>query len=300
VRRLDLFDPAQDNPAMKIWMELKLNSTQDCNFELSGRQRFAKWLMDKNAVFCSTASRSQKLYAFGYSIALSVIVMRLVGFHGGVNLLYFVMLMLGLGVTSDLVMVYKRIWESSLGKAFLLVVYFLLSNVALGLSENAINIVTKVDFISVTYTKAILTVIMIPLFAWVVSVFLLTMSFVFLPIVFMFLLMGKDLAQNPCFSFVGKIFSSFLAKTTLAARFFAFLLLFVFVKTEGQEWARGYDSFLDKQLPFSLYLLEGRSFTNCTLGEKERGIKGEDGQYLIIKEGAQGYSFRTDVCKKEK
>jgi hypothetical protein len=275
-----------------------LNSTQDCNLKLTRLQRFAKWLLDKNSVFCSTASRSQKLYAFGYSIALSVIVMRLAGFDSGLNILYFIMLMLGLGVTSDLIMVYKKIWETTLGKAFLLIAYFLLSNIALGLSENAINIVTRADFISVVYTKAILTVIMIPLFAWGISVFLMTMSFVFLPIIFMFLVIGKDFAQNPCFSFVGSIFSNYLAKTTLAARFIAFLLLFGFIKAEGQEWARGYDSFLDKQLPFSLFLLEGKKFTSCTLDEKERGIKGEDGRYLIIKEGVEGYSFRTEYCKK--
>lgn len=207
------------------------------------------------------------------------------------------MLMLGLGVTSDLIMVYKKIWEAALGKACLLLVYFVLSNIALGISENAINIVTEVDFISVTYTKAILTVIMIPLFAWSVSVFLMAMSFVLLPLIFMFLVMGKDLAQNPCFSFIGNIFSSYLAKTTLAARFFAFLLLFVFVKSEGKGWASGYDGFLEEQLPFSLYWLEGRKFTGCTLGDNERGIKGEDGRYLIIKYEAGVYSFKADICK---
>ncbi|WP_191832880.1 hypothetical protein [Pseudomonas fluorescens] len=275
-----------------------MNIKQDCNLKLTGRQRFAKWLLEKNAVFCSTASRSQKLYAFGYSIALSVIVMRLAGFNSGLNLLYFTMLMLALGVTSDLIVVYKKIWEATLGKAFLLLTYFVLSNIALGLSENAINIVTKVDFISVSYTKAILTVIMIPLFAWGISVFLMTMSFAFLPLIFMFVIMSKDFAQNPCFSFIGNVFGSYLAKTTLVARFFAFLLLFGFLKAEGQDWARGYDGFLEEQLPFSLYWLEGRKFTSCTLDENERGIKGEDGRYLIIKDNAGKYSFRSDACKK--
>ncbi len=274
-----------------------MKSAEDCNLNLTNSQRFAKLLLDKNSVFCSTASRSQKLYAFGYSVVLFAIIMRLFGLNNELNILYFAVCMLGLGVTSDLVMVYKRIWETSLGKACLLIVYFLLSNIALGLAENAINIVTKVDFVSATYTKAILTVMMIPLFAWGISVFLMTMSFVFIPIFFMVLLMCKELVQNPCFSFLGNTFSSYLAKTTLAARFFAFLLLFVFLKSEGQEWARDFDGFLDKQLPFSLYLLDGRKFVDCKLDENERGIKGDEGRYLIIREEERGYSFKTNVCK---
>lgn len=222
--------------------------------------------------------------------------MRLAGFNSDLNIFYFTILMLGLGVTSDLIMVYKRIWETALGKACLLLVYFVLSNIALGISENAINIITGVDFTSVVYTKAILTVIMIPLFSWSISVFLMTMSFVLLPLIFMFLVIGKDLAQYPCFSFIGSIFSSYLAKTTLAARFFAFLLLFIFVKSEGKGWATGYDEFLEEQLPFSLYWLEGRKFTSCTLSDNERGIKGEDGRYLIIKHEAGAYSFKTEIC----
>lgn len=265
---------------------------------MTRRQRFAKWILDKNSVFCATASRSQKLYAFGFSIAISAILMRLAGYNNGLNILYFVMLMLGLGVTSDLVMVYKKIWESSLGKAVILLIYFVLSNIALGLSEYAINVVTEVDFISVTYTKAILTVIMIPMFAWGVSIFLMTMSFVLLPFVFMFFALGKDFALNPCFGFMGSIFNHYLLKTTLIVRFVAFLLLFGFVKAEGQGLARSYDSFLDKQLPFFLYLLEGRKYTSCTLGENERGVKGDDGRYLIITNNKEGYSFRSETCKK--
>ncbi|VVM67305.1 hypothetical protein PS659_01636 [Pseudomonas fluorescens] len=287
-----------ESTIMKSWMERQLDSKQGSRLEMTKLQRFAKWLLDKNSVFCSTASRSQKMYAFGYSIALFAIVVRLAGFNSGLNLLYFVMLMLGVGVTSDLVMVYKRVWESTLGKAVILLAYFVLSNIALGLSENAINIVTKVDFVSVVYTKAILTVIMIPLFAWGISVFLLTMSFVFLPFVFMFVVMRKDFALNPCLGFIGGMFNGYLSKTTLAARFFAFLLLFGFVKSEGQDWARSYDGFLEKQLPFSLYLLEGRTYTSCILNENERGVKGEDGRYLIIKNSDDEYSFRTAMCKK--
>lgn len=261
-------------------------------------QKFTRVILEKNNIFCSSASLSQKLYFFGIATAIFTIAMRALGFNEGLNLLYFIVFLLSLGLTSDLVNVYKWIWGTLLGKTVVVLSYFVLSNVALAMADRAVNISAQVDFLSPVYTRSIITVVLVPLFAWGVSIAVMTMGFVFLPLIFMFVVTGRDLLSNSCFEPMGKMFSGYLYKSTLAIRVLAFILLFGFLRVESQNLTSGYDDFLEKSIPFLLYELEGNIYTECKLDKSERGIRGEGRQYLIIKEEKEGYKYRKDLCGK--
>ncbi|MEC8525036.1 MAG: hypothetical protein VXZ24_12435 [Pseudomonadota bacterium] len=100
----------------------------------------ARRLYEKNQALCGKLNRSQKFYYFGFVFGLLAAFWCVTPFSQ-IFLSVFIAagLLLTCGVASDILIVYRKVWETNIGKGLILVIYAAATNFAYALSSQIVN-----------------------------------------------------------------------------------------------------------------------------------------------------------------
>ena len=196
----------------------------------------------------------------------------------------------------DSLNIYKKIYETVVGKAVLLLLLTMFTNIAIGLSAQVINDVTGVNPSSFPHTQAILAIFMIPLLMVVISAFLYISILILGPFILMFHFSDDDFKKLfiPGYSVTNKV--NYL-KITKIAQVVSLTIFLGLIYGFSQRVNDNYSTFVSDAARFFVYNIEMYSKAPCVI---ERYAKiafiGDDKILVGIKNKSETV-FKLAECK---
>lgn len=183
-----------------------------------------------------------------------------------------------------------------LGKLSISLAYFAATTFIFALSDIAINELVKSDIVSLTYTRNLLAICFIPFTIWIASALIIGALILSSQFLFMLSLMKKDLPKNKCFHWINSATDEHYPFLTAIVRLIVFSIVIGWIWGSGKSFGESYDRFMQDKVPSFIYNFEAKKYTQCELKNDERGVKGEDENYLIVSKQEDKISFRTEKC----
>lgn len=258
--------------------------------------KVVSYIADKGSAICESSNKSQKLYILAFIFILFAIIFSKIGISKDTTPFYTILILLSIPVTSDIVSVSKVIWNTMIGKLSISLAYFAATTFIFALSDIAINELVKSDAVSLAYTRNLLAVCFIPFAIWIASALAIGALVLSSQLLFMLSIMRKDLPNNKCFHWINSATDEHYPFLTAIVRLIAFTIVIGWIWGSGKSFSESYDKFMQDKVPSFIYNFEAKRFTQCNLKNNERGVKGEDGNYLIVSKQDEKILFRTEKC----
>lgn len=276
---------------MEQWTAVKPVLSRD-----SKTYKVVSYIAEKGAATCEKSNKSQKLYLMAFTLSSFTLALAYAGALKDNNPYLTILILFSIPVTSDIVIVSKALWSTIIGKLSISLAYFAATTFIFALSDVAINELVKSDIVSLTYTRNLLAVCFIPLAIWVISAFAIGALILFSQFLFMLSIMKKDPPKNKCFQWINNATDEHYPFPTAIVRLFIFSFVIGGIWANGKSLGKSYDEFMQDKIPSFIYNFEAKRYTQCKLNNYERGIKGEDGNYIIASKQDNKISFRIEKC----
>ena len=195
----------------------------------------------------------------------------------------------------DLITLYKKVYESVLGKGFLLILLSLCTNFAIVLSSQFVNDISGVDPSKFPHTIALLSILAIPFFI-AAGFGILYFGLLLATPLLMFHTLLDDKAKevlipgysNPAIPY---------QKTTRAIQFISLAVFCGVVFSQSQKVTRSYETFLTDTARSFLFQLEMYPKAPCAIDPGSRAAFLSDEKILLGQKSAAGIVFRVRECK---
>lgn len=256
-----------------------------------------KEFFENSGTICAALNRSQKLYFFGVVFCVLSAFWYVTPFEQ-VFLAALVTcgVLLTFGVISDLLYVYKIVWDSLLGKAVILLSYAFSTNLAYALSARVLNEIVKFDSDNLVYATNFVAVLLVPLFIVATSYIIFMLFFLFGQLYLMFAMGADQIKSIKCFSGMLPEKIELYPIATFVIRIFAFPAVLGFVWGVSRHAAPVYENFVEKTASDFIYLLEAKSYTGCQVSKNERAIKINDDQIIVVRKIDGTVTFSPQAC----
>lgn len=199
-------------------------------------------------------------------------------------------------ISYDLLTMYKKAYQTFVGKAILLLILTIFTNVAISLSAQVVNDVTGVNPSNFPHTQTILAVLMIPFLAVGVGMILYFAILVLSPLILMFHISDDAFKRFfiPNYSIISKL--NYL-KTTRLIQGVSMLAFWGFIYGFSQNNAVNYSTFVNQSAHFFIYNMEMYSRAPCVIEPGAKIAFISDEKILVgVNSGAETV-FRLEVCK---
>jgi len=241
---------------------------------------------------------NQRLYVNTIVILIVFFTVSVVtGFKGAKSIFFIFIALWIVAIFYDLIAMYKKVYESVLGKGFLVILLSLCTNFAIVLSSQLVNDITGVDPSKFPHTIALLSILSIPIF---VSAGFGILYFVILltsPLLLMFHTMADDKAKEVLIPGYSASPSIPYQKTTRAIQLISFAVFCSLVFTLSQKVMRSYETFLTDTARSFLYQMEMYPKAPCVIKAGGRVAFLSDEKVLIGEKNSTGIVFKVQECK---
>lgn len=202
-----------------------------------------------------------------------------------------------LGVINDFISLYKKIWDTLIGKASILIIYALLTNFSLALSSQVINSIIQVEPGKLIYSVSFLSILTIPLLIFSISSVFLGIFIIFWQFYFFAMLFLKDLRKEPALAPLFSEEKKEYVMLTLFVRGLYILIALSFLYGLFQSFGKSYDKFVTEKTKSFIYNFEAYSKSRCIIARDEKAIHLNDKEIVIVKKVDDSYSFTLKACK---
>lgn len=242
-------------------------------------------------IYRNKLTLSQKFFFWGIIILLSSFIWYIFDDIKGFQYLLFLSIFIfACGVISDFLIIYKKLWATLLGKAIILLIYALGTNIAYGFAGQIVNEVIKFDASSMTRTISFVAILLIPLFIFI----LFSVAFVFVTIFIYFYIIAIHFIK----SFKLKVKLEFSPWCTLVVRFVSYIIVFFSAIKIGEIYMPYYNQFLHKSTSMFIYYVESVKFTRCKdVPQHARVVSVNDDEIIVLMKTKQGYYFKPMSCR---
>ncbi len=210
------------------------------------------------------------------------------------------LLFLAIWVTAiayDLVALYNKVYDSILGKTFLVILFSLCTNFSIGLSSQLVNNVVGGDPSKFPHTIALLSILNIPIFVAVGFGALYFGLMITTPLLLMFHSLPDDKAKEVLLpGYSARSIVPFY-KTTRAVQFISLAIFCGFVLSLSPKVMRNYETFLTDSARWFLFELEMYPKAQCTLPRDSRAAFVSDEKVLLAEKNQLGIVFTVRECK---
>lgn len=197
----------------------------------------------------------------------------------------------------DLMALYKKVYESLLGKGFLVVLLSLCTNLAIVLSSQLVNDIAGVDPSKFPHTIALLSILSIPFFIAAGFGILYFGLLLATPLLLMFHTLPDDRAREVLIPGYCASLSIPYQKTTRAIQFISLSIFCGFVFTLSQKVSRSYETFLTDTARSFLYQMEMYPKAPCNIVPGSRAAFLDDEKILVGEKNSAGIVFKVRECK---
>lgn len=243
-------------------------------------------------------SRSQRFYAASLYLIPFWACSLLLPFETMTTSFLLGLVILGMmGVISDVLALYSKIWSYLLGKGAILVIYAMLTNFAFSLSSQAVNSIIGVEPTSLVYSISFVSILTIPILISLCTIVLLGALFLFGQFYMIFSIFAKDLKKIPALAPFFPEKSEPYTIITLVVRFVYFgvtlsLLLILLI-----NFFPTYDKFVTSRASAFIYNFEAYSSSRCELEDNEKAIPINDSELVKVRKlSEENYKFELQRC----
>lgn len=197
----------------------------------------------------------------------------------------------------NLISFYKKIYESVLGKGFIVLLFSLCANLAIALSSQLVNDISGVDPSKFPHTIALLSILCIPPFVAVGFSILYGFLLFATPLMLMFHALPDEKTKEVLLPGYSAHQVTPYYKTTRVIQFISLAVFCGFVFSLSQKVMRNYEIFLTNTARSFLYQLEMYPKTPCGIEEGGRAAFLSDEMILVGIKNSAGITFKVQECK---
>lgn len=195
------------------------------------------------------------------------------------------------------VSIYKFIWNSTLGKAAILLLSIFVANFSLALSAQWINQSIGVEPSKLIYTLTFTSILTAPIVFLIACFTLLVPLIIGFQIYIALAMVINEMRKNSKFTkFISNKIEAYTAFTAIVR--FIFILGFLFYAlSQSGELIPKYNKFIDKEINNFIYEYEAFSKSRCKLKEGEKAIMINDKEIVIVSQNeSKDYNFQLAKC----
>ena len=241
---------------------------------------------------------NQRLYVNSFVLlAAFVAASPLLGAEAAKGLLFLFLAFWVFAIGYDLIALYKKVYETVLGKALLVVLFSLCANVAIVLSSQVVNDIVGVDPSKFPHTIALLSILTIPFF--IVSGFgiLSIVMFIIIPIFIMVHTLHDEKAKSVFFPGLASTETVPYPRTTRLIQLISFAVFCGVVYSASQKSSKSYETFLTDTARSFLYQFEMYAKAPCSISSGSRIAFLGDGKILVASKNGAIVTFKVLECK---
>lgn len=257
----------------------------------------ARRFYERNQALCSKLNRSQKFYYFGFIFALLAVFWYVTPFSE-IFLSVFIAagLLLTCGVASDILIVYKKVWETNIGKGLILVIYAASTNFAYALSSQIVNEIVTFESSKLIYSINLVAVMLLPLFVLAFTYLVFAVIFIFGQFYMLIIEHAEQLKTDECLKHIIPEKIESYAFRTFLVRFFVFPSVLGFYWSISGHAMPAYGNFVENTTKAFIYNLEAKKFSRCELSKGKKIIEINDKEIVVVEKLSGGYLFSPQIC----
>lgn len=265
--------------------------------KLERLRKKANHIYDKNQALCGKLNRSQKFYYFGFVFVFLAVLWYFTPFTPIFRSIFIISgLLFTLGVASDILIVYKKVWKTNLGKGLILIIYAIATNFAYALSSQIVNEILTFESSKLIYTINLVAVMLLPLFALALTYFVFAIIFIFGQFYMLIIVNADQFKTDECLkSLIPENIESY-AFTTFIIRLFVFPLVLGFYWSISGYAMPAYNSFVESTTKAFIYNLEAKKFSRCKLATSQKAIEINDKEIVVVEKIDGEYFFTPKPC----
>lgn len=213
---------------------------------------------------------------------------------------WFSILFLNSGLIIESIALYNKIWDSSPGKAFILIAFAFTTNITFSMASQIVNEVLKADAAAFTYTLSFVVILLIPA-VFSVVVYLIASTVLFLGGTY-FGIRGIILStinsshRKEQILTVLRLKEKPFNRITLSGRIIAILTLLYTLSFIGQQYQK-YENALKTLTGTFAFHLEMQKHSYCKKDEQNKVARIDDNAILIGSKNTLGeYNFVREKC----
>lgn len=205
-------------------------------------------------------------------------------------------ILIACGIASDLLIIYKTIWETIIGKALLLLMFAFATNLAYSVSSRAVNEIVKFDTSGLSYTVNFVAFLLVPIFIFIGASIIFAIVLVAGQIYLMIALHSEHLRNNKCLgSLIPKQIESYPG-ITFSARFVAYPVILGFLIASGSQATPAYTKFIERTAASFIFHVEAAHYSRCKTLPSERVIKVNDQEIVVVTNIDGAITFSPKKC----
>ena len=257
----------------------------------------ARRLYEKNQALCGKLNRSQKFYYFGFVFGLLAAFWCVTPFSQ-IFLSVFIAagLLLTCGVASDILIVYRKVWETNIGKGLILVIYAAATNFAYALSSQIVNEIVTFESSKLIYSINLVAVMLLPLFVLAFTYLVFAVIFIFGQFYMLMIAHAEQFKTDECLKHIIPEKIESYAFRTFFVRFFVFPSVLGFYWSISGHAMPAYGNFVENTTKAFIYNLEAKKFSRCKLSKGQKVIEVNDKEIVVVEKLSGGYLFSPQVC----
>lgn len=257
----------------------------------------AKRLYDNNQALCEQLNRSQKFYYFGFIFCVLSIFWYITPFTQiFLSTFIFTGFLLSCGVASDILIVYKRMWATNLGKGLILVIYATATNFAYAFSSQIVNEILAFDSSKLIYSLNLVAVMLLPLFVLALTYLVFAIIFIFGQFYMIIVVHAEQLKTDQCLKHMIPEDIEPYSFRTFVVRFAVFPLVFGFYWSISGNAIPAYSSFIETTTKSFIYNLEAKKYSRCDLSKNQKAIEINDKEIVVVEKINETYLFTPKLC----
>jgi len=267
---------------------------------MNTKAREMSWLpklAESSATVCESLNRSQKFYFFGAMTAVFSAIWWMTPakdvFISGV---VFCGVLLTLGVISDVLALYKVVWDTTLGKAILLLSYFFSTNIAYALASRIVNEVVGFETSGLSYAVNFVAVLLVPLFIFASTAIIFIFCLIFGQFYLMIAMHAKQLQKIKCLAAVIPTTKEAYPGITFVVRIVVFPAVVGFLWGMEKKMVPSYDKFIEASTSSFIFNLEANRYSRCKTPEGSKVIKVNDTEIIVVEKSGDKFVFKPQPC----
>jgi len=255
------------------------------------------FFFEKLLRICENLNRSQRLYLAGAILGVTSLFCSLTPYADATFVVYVAAgVLLTLGALSDLLIIYKTIWATAVGKGMFLLIYALSTNVAYAVASKGINELIQYDISGLPYTINLVAILLAPVFIFVAILSVLMTMIILGQFYLLLVLYADNFKGNKCLaSFIPQPKESYPIGTVLF-RLIATPIVVASLWWIGDKVAPNYLGFIEEAASSFIYNIEADKYPRCKISVNSRAIKVTENEIIEVSRNGEGFVFKPIQC----
>ncbi|TXT36686.1 MAG: hypothetical protein FD135_4152 [Comamonadaceae bacterium] len=246
---------------------------------------------------CEKFNRSQRFYFLGFVFGALAAFWYVTPFN---DLFLTAVVTSGIfltcGIVSDLLLLYKVVWETIIGRGLLLLLFAFSTNLGYSASSRLVNELVKFDTSSLTYTVNLVAFLLVPVFIFIGASVVFAIVLIVSQFYLMLTMYSEQFRNNRCIGALVPQTKESYPGVTFFARFIAFPVVLGVLIASGRNATPAYASFVEKTASAFIFHVDSAHYSRCEVLPNERVIKVNDGEIIAVKNVQDGIKFEPRKC----